>query len=130
VITKVYVHFSYSGVEFDNTYTPDPPVEALRFPLETGASWSGSWKADTSGEYQVGIGKKETISIGGKRVQAFKIVTSTDFHGQFEGRSRINAWIDPRTQAIVKTDGVLNVTSTFGRYSTVFHTQLRSAPGY
>ena len=130
LITKVYIHFDYRGVEFENTYEPDPPVEALRFPFQSGASWSGSWDAQTSGSYKIAIGPKQSVEVAGGRVDAYKITTDTQFHGQFEGRSRLTAWIDPQTQAIVKTDGVLNVTSAFGRYSTLFHTQLRSGPGY
>ncbi|HET7482755.1 MAG TPA: hypothetical protein VFK89_07835 [Actinomycetota bacterium] len=129
-ITKVYVHFSYEGVSFENTYVPDPPVEALRFPLTSGSRWSGTWKADTSGSYSIEVGDREPVATGAGEVDAFKVVTDTEFHGQFDGRSRVTAWIDPRTEAIVKTNGALNVTSSFGRYSTVFRTQLESAPGY
>jgi hypothetical protein len=130
VITKVYVRFAYEGFVFEETYTPKPPVEALRFPLETGASWRGSWKDSTSGDYAIRVLEREAVEVGGRTVQAFRVETITDFRGQFNGRSKIETWIDPATKAIVQTDGVLNVNSAFGRYSTSFSTQLASGPGY
>ena len=60
--------------------------------------------------------------MGGRSVQAFRYETFTEFRGQFDGRSKVTSWIDPATKAIVKTRGVLNVTSAFGRYSTSFAT--------
>ncbi len=129
-ITKVYVKFNYSGFTFERTYEPDPPVEALRFPFTTGESWSGEWKASTSGSYSVKVGRKTTFEIGGRNVDAYRIETTTEFRGDFEGKSRIIAYIDPDTKAIVATDGVLNVTSRFGRYTTVFETRLSNGPGY
>ena len=130
LITKVYVRFAYSGFNFEETYTPEPPVDSLRFPLTAGESWSGSWRDSTSGDYRVAVFDKETLQVGGRSVQAFHYQTFTDFRGQFSGRSKVDTWIDPATKAIVKTDGVLNVTSAFGRYSTSFKTELRSGPEY
>jgi hypothetical protein len=130
LITKVYVRFAYEGFVFEETYTPEPPVQSLRFPLTPGASWKGSWEDSTSGDYEVQVFERESLEVGGRSVQAYRIQTFTDFRGQFQGRSKIETWIDPATKAIVKTRGVLNVTSAFGRYSTSFGTQLRSGPGY
>ena len=129
-IEKMYVRFNYSGFTFERTYEPKPPVEALRFPLTAGESWSGEWRASTSGEYSVKVGRKTTLEIGGRRVAAYPVQTDVEFRGDFEGKSRITAYIDPDTKAIVATDGALNVTTRFGRYSTVFETKLASGPGY
>lgn len=129
-ITKVHVEFNYSGFGFNRTYEPQPPVEALRFPLKEGASWSGEWKADTSGSYSVKVGDRTQIDVGGRSVSAYRVETTTEFRGDFQGKSRLTAYVDPDTKALVATEGVLNVTSNFGRYSTVFETRLAGGPGY
>ena len=129
-ITKVYVEFEYSGFRIERTYVPQPAVDALRFPLTAGESWSGEWKASTSGSYRVEVGRARELQIGGRTVRAFPVDTVTEFSGDFEGKSRIVAFIDPETKSIVAADGVLNITSQFGRYSTVFETKLVSGPGY
>jgi hypothetical protein len=129
-ITKLYVRMVYSGFRFEQTYVPRPPVEAFRFPLEEGAAWSGRWKAQTSGSYSVRVGAPRQLEIGGRTVTAYPVDTTTNFTGDFEGRSRITALVDPRTKSIVASDGALNVTSQFGRYSTVFETKLLGGPGY
>lgn len=129
-ITKVYVRMEYSGFRFERTYVPEPPVEALRFPMKQGESWSGRWDASTSGSYRVKVGRARQIQVGNRSVTAYAIETTTEFHGDFEGKSRITAYIDPDTKAIVASEGVLNVTSQFGRYSTVFDTNIAGGPGY
>lgn len=129
-ITKLYVRMVYSGFRFERTYIPQPPVEAFRFPFQEGEAWSGRWKAQTSGTYSVRIGAPREIEIGGRTVTAFPVDTTTTFTGDFEGRSRITAFVDPRTKSVVASDGALNVTSQFGRYSTVFETKLLGGPGY
>ena len=129
-ITKLYVRFVYSGFRFERTYVPEPAVEALRFPFTSGESWSGSWKASTSGTYDVQVGDRGQMKVGGKTITVYPVDTTTTFKGDFEGKSRITAYFDVDTKAIVATDGVLNVTSQFGRYTTVFETKLASGPGY
>lgn len=129
-ITKMYVRFVYSGFRFERTYVPKPPVEAVRFPLTEGESWSGRWKASTSGSYSVRVGAPRRVEVGGRSVAAYPVDTTTKFRGDFEGRSRITAYIDAHSKSIVATDGVLNVTSQFGRYTTVFETRLVTGPGY
>ncbi|MDQ3941319.1 MAG: hypothetical protein M3238_08215 [Actinomycetota bacterium] len=130
LVTKVYVRFAYEGFTFEETYTPKPPVDSLRFPLRRGAAWSGSWRDSTSGDYRVEVFAPSSVDVGGRSVRAFRVQTFTAFRGQFSGRSKIDTWIDPATKAIVRTRGVLNVTSAFGRYSTSFATRLRSGPDY
>ena len=129
-ITKVYVRMEYSGFRFERTYVPEPPVEAFRFPFRTGESWSGSWRASTSGSYSVEVGDAKKTEVGGRGVTAYRIDTTTEFRGDFEGKSRVTAYYDYDTKALIAADGVLNVTSQFGRYTTVFETQLTSGPGY
>jgi hypothetical protein len=129
-ITKFYVRMVYSGFRFERTYVPQPPVEAFRFPFKEGEAWSGRWKAQTSGTYSVRIGAPREIEIGGRTVTAYPVDTTTTFTGDFEGRSRITAFVDPRTKSVIASDGALNVTSQFGRYSTVFETKLLGGPGY
>ena len=129
-VTKVYVRFEYSGFRFERTYEPQPPVEALRFPLSPGARWSGEWRASTSGSYQVQVGTPRNIVIAGKNVVAYPVTTTMDFRGDFTGKSRLTAYVDRDSKAVVATNGVLNVTSQFGRYSTVFDTNLMNGPGY
>ena len=129
-ITKLYIRFEYSGFRFERTYTPRPPVEALRFPLTGGEAWSGRWQASTSGSYSARVGSPRRIVVNGRSVLAYPVETTTKFRGDFEGRSRITAYVDDNSKAIVATEGVLNVTSQFGRYTTVFETKLVQGPGY
>jgi hypothetical protein len=130
LITKVQVNFDYQGFEFNNTYQPDPPVESLRYPLRSGMQWSGMWKDSTSGDYAIDIGDKETITVGGATVQAYRIRTQTRFRGEFDGDADVTVWVDPATSAVVKTTGELHLQSMFGRYNSEFSATLRSAPGY
>jgi hypothetical protein len=129
-ITNVQIHFDYQGFEFDNSYQPDPPVESLRYPLNAGDSWSGTWKDSTSGDYTVSVGSKRSVSVGGATVQAFPVRTVTDFRGEFEGTADITVWIDPATAAVVRIEGNLDVKSTFGSYRSEFEATLHSGPGY
>lgn len=129
-ITEVYIKFSYGGYGFDQTYRPQPAVESLRFPMVGGDSWSGSWKGAVSGDYQVSVAGNETVTAGGRSVNAVKLQTRTRFRGDFEGTANATVWVDPRTKAIVKTAGNLAVDSNFGSYSTAFSTALVSGPGY
>lgn len=130
LVTEVFIRFSYQGITFSNAYEPDPPVEALRFPLTVGSQWNGEWDARTAGEYRIDVVRKEQVSTGVGVVQAIVIDTLTRFRGEFEGTSEVTFWFDPATKAIVKTRGNLDVDSAFGRYNTEFTTTLRSAPGY
>jgi hypothetical protein len=130
LITNVQIRFNYQGVRFNNSYQPDPPVEAVRYPLQEGSSWSGSWKDSTSGRYSIEVGAKRSVMVGNATVQAFPVRTRTTFSGEFEGRANVVTWIDPATAAIVKLEGEIRVQSVFGRYGSEFSASLRSAPGY
>jgi hypothetical protein len=130
LITAVFTHFEYEGFEFSDSYHPDPPVEALQFPLDSGSSWSGKWEDKTSGDYSISVGGQDTVAISGENVHAFRITTETNFRGQFEGRSVVTIWYDPATKTIVRSDGNLDVESQFGRYNTEFKTTLTAGPGY
>lgn len=125
-ITEVYVKFAYSGYEFTQTYRPDPPVESLRFPLSPGESWSGRWSGKVSGDYKVSVLARESVGD----IRAIKLDTMTNFRGDFEGKANATIWVDPRTKAVLRTAGNLNVKSNFGRYETGFATSLKSGPGY
>jgi hypothetical protein len=129
-ITKVYVLMEYSGFRFERTYVPEPAVEALRFPFTSGEAWSGRWQASTSGDYSVKVGGATKIDVGGRSVTAYRIDTNTEFRGDFQGKSSVTAYYDVDTKALIAADGVLNVTSQFGRYSTAFETKLLAGPGY
>jgi hypothetical protein len=129
-ITKVYVLMEYSGFRFERTYVPEPAVEAMRFPFTSGESWSGRWQASTSGSYSVKVGVATKTEVGGRGVTAYRIDTSTEFRGDFQGKSSVTAYYDVDTKALIAAEGVLNVTSQFGRYSTAFDTNLLSGPGY
>jgi hypothetical protein len=130
LITNVRVKFNYEGFEFDNSYQPDPPVEAIRFPLDNGMSWTGSWRDSTSGDYSIRVGPLEEVDVGGRAVQAFQVHTKTTFRGEFEGDADVRIWIDPATAATVKMSGELHLKSMFGSYNSEFSGTLRSGPGY
>ena len=130
LITDVYTRFDYQNVSFEDSYHPDPPVEALRFPLTTGESWSGQWKDKTSGKYSISIGRRETVQAAGDSVEAFRIATKVTFDGQFQGTSIGVVWFDPTTKSVVKSEGTMDIRSAFGRYRTEFSTTLDSGPGY
>jgi hypothetical protein len=129
-VTDVYLKFDYEGVSFNNSYQPQPPVETLRFPLRSGMQWAGEWEDKTSGNYQIRVGEKEAVSVGGRSVQAFRLETVTHFRGEFDGSAIVTIWIDPATAAPVKTVGKLDVKSFFGEYRSQFRATLSSAPGY
>jgi hypothetical protein len=129
-IAKVYVLMEYSGFRFERTYVPEPAVEAMRFPFTTGEGWSGRWQASTSGSYSVKVGAARKTEVGGRGVTAYRIDTSTEFRGDFQGKSSVTSYYDVDTKALIAAEGVLNVTSQFGRYSTAFDTNLLSGPGY
>ena len=130
LITNVQVRFNYEGFSFNNSYQPDPPVEAVRYPLREGSSWSGEWKDSTSGEYSIDVGASRSVTVGNATVQAYPVRTRTTFSGEFEGNADVITWIDPATAAVVKIEGELRVKSVFGRYASEFSATLRSAPGY
>ena len=130
LITDVYTRFDYQNVSFEDSYHPDPPVEAMRFPLTTGESWSGRWKDKTSGRYSISVGRREALNAAGRSIEAFRIETRVTFDGQFQGTSTGVVWFDPATKSIVKSEGEMNIRSAFGRYRTEFLTTLESGPGY
>lgn len=130
LITDVYTRLSYQGFAFENEYHPAPPVESLRFPLQDGAAWQGSWKDSTSGSYQVRVFGPTSVTVGGRAVRAFQVATTTQFRGEFNGEAKTLAWIDPATKAVVKISGTADLNSTYGRYVTEFSNALRSGPGY
>jgi hypothetical protein len=130
LITEVFTRFKQGNFSFQDTYRPKPPVESLRFPLDTGAAWSGSWKDKTSGDYSIKILGREQVMAAGTSIDAFRIRTETTFRGQFDGRSQVVLWFDPDTKAVVKADGMIDVNSTFGRYRSDFQRVLSSGPGY
>lgn len=130
LITNVQIRFNYQGFRFNNSYQPEPPIEAVRYPLQEGSSWSGSWEDSTSGRYSIEVGAKRSVMVGNATVQAFPVRTRTTFSGEFEGRADVVTWIDPATAAIVKLEGEIRVQSVFGRYGSEFSASLRSAPGY
>ncbi len=129
-VTDVYARFSYQGFTFENSYRPDPPVESLRFPLSGGQSWAGRWRDSTSGTYNFKVTGREQIAVGGRAVQAFKIVYDMTFRGEFNGTSEGTVWVDPATRVAVATSGRLDLRSSFGRYTTEGRTQLTSGPRY
>ncbi len=130
LVTNVYARFDYEGFTFENTYQPEPPVEALRFPLEDGRSWSGRWRDSTSGTYEVRVFGTEPVSVGGASVNAVKLQTVTEFSGEFEGTGLSVIWLDPASRAVVKAKGKIELNSAFGRYITEFSNQLTSGPGF
>ncbi|HEV3471908.1 MAG TPA: hypothetical protein VG408_01705 [Actinomycetota bacterium] len=129
-VTNVYIKFSYQNTSFNNSYEPDPPVEVLRLPLESGMSWSGEWSDRTSGDYEIEVGAREAVKAGGRTVQAFPLHSLTHFRGDFDGTSRVTVWIDPATAAVVKTKGAIDVDSFFGTYRSEFTATLRDGPAY
>lgn len=129
-ITKVHARFSYGAFEFQNTYRPRPPVESFRWPLRAGMEWSGSWRDDISGSYEIRVVRGVRMRVGKSAVEAIQLDTRTQFRGDYEGEARITVWVDPRTRAVVRTDGHMRLRSAFGSYATDFVTALRSAPVY
>ncbi|MDQ3951861.1 MAG: hypothetical protein M3279_02680 [Actinomycetota bacterium] len=130
LITKVVIDFTYSGLDFAQSYEPQPPIEALLFPLSAQDGWRGRWKARTSGDYRVRILGRDAVSIGGRSVSAYRLETVTNFRGDFSGRAQMSVWIDPETAMVLKTDSDVAVVSNFGEYTSSFETTLRSGPGY
>lgn len=129
-VTNVYIKFSYQNTSFNNSYEPEPPVEILRLPLERGMQWSGEWSDRTSGDYEIEVGEREAVEVGGRTVHAFPLHSVTHFRGDFDGTANVTVWIDPATAAVVKTKGGMDVDSFFGTYRTEFTATLREGPSY
>ncbi len=130
LITRVYIRLTYRGFTFEQTYAPSPAVASLRFPLAAGKGWAGSWSGRVAGDYAVSVAGTQKVSAAGRSVKAVKLSTRTNFRGEFKGVANATLWLDPRTRAIVKTAGNLDVESNFGRYATGFKTALIGGPGY
>lgn len=130
IVTDVYARFTYEGFSFENSYTPRPPVETLRFPLKQGAHWSGSWEDSTSGDYSIDVLARENLEVSGRALQAYKLSMVTDFRGEFTGTSKALLWVDVATKTVVKTTGKVDLRSSFGRYVTEYDNHLRSGPRY
>lgn len=129
-VTNVYVKFDYQNTSFNNSYEPEPPVEVLRLPLENGMAWSGEWSDRTSGDYEIDVGARESVRVGGRTVQAFPIHSVTNFRGDFDGTATVTVWVDPATAAVVKTKASMDLDSFFGTYRTKFTATLRDGPAY
>lgn len=129
-ITNVYIKFDYQNTSFNNSYEPEPPVEILRLPLESGMRWSGEWTDRTSGDYEIAVGPRTAVKVGGRTVQAFEVRSVTRFRGDFDGTANVTVWVDPATAAVVKTKGSMDLDSFFGTYRTEFTATLRDGPAY
>ena len=125
-ITKVELTYG----SFSETYAPAPPVRSLRFPLRVGDAWSGSWKANTSGDYRFQVLSEETLVVDGRRIKTFKLDTRTNFKGDFRGYANAVTWIDPRTATPIRTSGKIRLTTDFGRFNSNFDQMLLEGPGY
>ncbi len=130
LLTDVSFRVSYQGLTYSRAYRPRPPIASLRFPLSPGRRWSGRWDAPTSGSYVVRVVGRDPVTAAGRRIGAVKVATTTYLRGELRGRVDVTAWIDPRTKAVVRMIGDVDVASTVGRYISKFHALLASAPGY
>lgn len=131
LITHVVADFELQGgFTYSTAYQPDPPVEALRTPLEVGATWSGTWKDTTSGDYAIRVAGRDQIAAAGRRINAFRLDTRTNFRGEFTGRADLVVWVDPITMIPVKTIGKLRLSSTYGDFNSDFEVTLTSGPSY
>lgn len=129
-ITKVVIDFSYGSFNFSQTYEPQPPVEALQFPLRPGKRWSGKWSARTSGDYKMRVTAIETFEIDDEPTKVYKISSVTNFRGDFSGRAQTTLWLDWETKSLIKSDGKIAVASGFGEYTSSFTTLIQFGPGY
>jgi hypothetical protein len=122
------VELRYRG--FSNTYQPSPPVRSLRLPLSVGASWSGSWEAETSGDYSMTVVDRERLEVDGRMVKTFKLDTVTTFRGEFRGRMVATVWVDPGSAMTIRSHGKVNVSTSIGSFASKFDTMLLRGPGY
>ena len=129
-VTDVYYRLQYEGFDLSQEYRPDPPVPSIRWPLETGEEWSATWSADTSGDYHARVTGVDEVRVGDATVGAFRIETLAHFRGEYKGKASAVVWVDPKTKAVVATNGALELRATYGNYNTTFRTRLASGPGY
>jgi hypothetical protein len=115
---------------FSDSYEPAPAVRSLQFPLQVGDGWSGSWKADTSGDYEVQVVARDGLQVDGREVQTFKLDTFTRFRGDFTGHMDAVVWIDPKTSLAIRSHGSIRLETSFGRFNSDFDTMLIEGPGY
>lgn len=129
-IEELYTRLEYEGFAFSETIEPRPAIDSMRFPLGSAGSWSGRWDDATSGSYAIEVAGTEAVMVGGRSVTAVKIVSSTTLRGRYEGTADLTAWVDPDTNMIVRANGSMDISSSFGKYRSEFETILRSGPGY
>jgi hypothetical protein len=129
-VEEVYTRLKYEAFEYEKTYRPNPPVVTVPTDLSVGRTWKGSWQGDVSGDYKGAVVSRETVSVGGRNIDALKIFSVTNFHGEFEGRSDLVAWLDPSTLAVLRSKANVHLKSSFGTYNTKFDTKLLEGPGY
>jgi hypothetical protein len=129
-ITKVVIDFAYGSFNFSQTYEPQPPVDALVYPLKAGKRWSGTWKARTSGDYKMRVAAVESFEIDDKPTKVYRISNVTNFKGDFTGRSQTTLWLDWKTKSLIKSEGKIAVASSFGEYTSDFDTLIQFGPGY
>ncbi len=127
LVTEVVAGYSYEELHFEYAYRPDPAVEAVRLPFVEGARWRGHWEAGTSGDYRIEVGSQETIATPSGRVAAYRLDTVMHLKGEFRGTITGTVWVDPRTLLAVKTQGHVDVESSFGAFSSRFTTTLSTS---
>jgi len=129
-VDQYFVRFTDGPVQYENSYSPGPPVRTLHLPLRGGDQWSGSWSAQTSGTYSVCVRSKDSLVVGGRPVFAYQVETRMMFSGEFHGSEDVTLWIDPASLTTVRAQGTLNVQGLGGAYKTQFDMDLQSAPGF
>jgi hypothetical protein len=110
-ITSVYLftpdavlltYISQQGVEC----APEPALTALKLPLKVGTTWEskgvcGDITAEVSGEVMA----EETRTIGGEKVETFRVHIATQIRADaFWQSSGAKVWISPAHRLVVKSE--------------------------
>ena len=88
------------------TIEPRPAILALS---GSTSSWTGEFRGDTSGSYQVEILGRRTFSIGGRKVKTVGLDSRATFTGETNGSQKRTTWIATDRALIVQETGSLEL---------------------
>jgi hypothetical protein len=129
-VTQVVSQFSVPPLQSTSAFSPNPPMQVLRFPLQSGMQWSGSWSGNTSGKYTVHVLGTSHMTVGGRSVTAYRIARTLDLSGDVQGHDAVTQWFDPATGIVVKSIDNATFQNQYGSYRSKSTTELSSGGPY
>jgi hypothetical protein len=127
-MTQRRLRVTFGPVTVDQTVTFDPGIVGVPFPYKLGATWSGSWKGDTSGTYTGKTIDHRTIRVGAENVEVWVEELSLQMRGKVTGTAVTKLWYAPKLGMDAREDGMYDMRSqgTPGTYHTEYTITLTS----